>query len=111
MSQEVQYITNETSKRVGVLLDLDTYRQLTVSESDPELLTNLGLEELLALAETALSSETQSRLDDLLTRKAENQISESDLNQLDQLLTRVDYLNILKTRARYTLNHLAALAS
>ena len=111
MSQEIQYITNETGTRVGVLLDLDTYRQLTSSECDPELLTSLSREELLALAESALSPETQLQLTEFLTRRAENQLSEPDLAQLDQLLAKVDYLNILKTRARYTLNHLKALAS
>ncbi|MDJ0706981.1 MAG: hypothetical protein QNJ46_27215 [Leptolyngbyaceae cyanobacterium MO_188.B28] len=111
MSQEVQYITNEAGKRVGVLLDLDTYRKLTSVESDPELLTSLSQEELLALAESTLSPETQSQLNEFLDRNAENQLSESDLKKLDQLLSQVDYLNILKTRARYTLNYLKALAS
>jgi hypothetical protein len=110
MSQPVQYITNEAGIRVGVLLDLDTYQRLTVSESNPELLTHLSHEELLALAESALSPKTQAELDDLLARNTENQLSESDVERLDQLLMRIDYLNILKARARYTLHHLESLA-
>lgn len=107
----VQYITNEEGSRVSVVLDLDTYRQLTASSQDSELLVNVSYEELLALAETALSTETQAQLDELLARNTKNQLSTSELDQLDSLLARIDNLNILKTRARYTLNHLASKAS
>lgn len=107
MSQNVQYITNEVGARVGVLLDLDTYRQLTAREQDPELLSSLSYEELLALAESKLSSDTQAQLDELLHRNRENQLSAAEQGQLDQLLNRIDSLNILKTRARYTLAHSA----
>jgi len=106
MAQDVQYITNEAGERVGVLLDLDTYRQLTVRRDDPELLTDLNLEELLALAESSLSPESQSQLDDLLARNAEGQLSEAELEQLDQLLAHIDHLNILKARSGYTLSRL-----
>jgi len=108
---DVQYITNEEGSRVGVLLDLDTYRQLTASSQDPEFLANVSYEELLALAETELSTETQAQLDELLARNTESQLSTSELEQLDRLLARIDNLNILKTRARYTLQHLASKAS
>ncbi|MEL6382943.1 MAG: hypothetical protein AAFQ89_10810 [Cyanobacteria bacterium J06626_18] len=107
MSQTIQYITDEAGQRGGVLLDLDTYERLRAKEEDPDLLINLDREELIALAESTLSPETQSQLSDLLAQNAENKISEVDRVQLDQLLTRVDHLDILKTRAHYTLHHLS----
>lgn len=107
MSQTVQYITDEAGQRVGVLLDLDTYERLKAKEADSDLLIDFDQEELMALAESALSPESQSRLSDLLAQNAENKISEADRVQLDELLTQVDYLNILKTRARHTLSCLS----
>ena len=106
MAQDVQYITNEAGDRVGVVLDIGTYQQLTIGAHDPELLTNLSLEELVALAESTLSSASQAELDDLLVRNAASQLLKAELTQLDQLLQRIDHLNILKTRSRYTLHHL-----
>jgi len=50
-------------------------------------------------------------LDDLLARNAETQLSPHEITQLDQLLEQVDQLNILKTRARYTLTHQPELAT
>jgi hypothetical protein len=110
MIQDVRYVTDESGERVAVLLDLATYQQLMATHNDPELLTGLSHEELVALAESALSLEAQSQLHDLLNRNAEGALSGDDLAALDQLLARVDDLNILKARARYTLNHLRPLA-
>lgn len=110
MAQGMQYITNEAGDRVGVVLDLGTYRQLTTGECDPDLLTNLSVEELAALAESTLSPASQAELDNLLTRNGESQLLESEQIQLDQLLQRVDQLNILKTRSRYTLHQLGLTA-
>ncbi len=106
MAQGVQYITNESGGRVGVVLDLGTYQQLTTGDHDPDLLTNLSREELVALAESTLSSASQAELKNLLARNAESQLLEPELTQLDQLLQRVDQLNVLKTRSRYTLHQL-----
>lgn len=50
-----------------------------------------------------LSINTQTELDDLLQRNSENQLSSDESATLDNLLTKVDQLNILKTRARYIL--------
>lgn len=109
MSQSVQYVTNQQGERVGVLLDLETYHKLTnASTADVDILTGLSLNELQALAETALALRDQAQLDDLLARMAENQLSLDDTAILDRLLAQVDQLNILKTRARYTLNRLEA---
>jgi hypothetical protein len=99
MSEAVQYLTNQKGEQVGVFLDLETYHRLTqVSTSDDqELLTDLSLEELQALANSQLASTEQVELEQLSAEASET---------LDQLLKQVDNLNILKTRARYTLKQL-----
>lgn len=107
MSEAVQYVTNQKGERVGVLLDLETYDRLTNSAaSDEELLTGLSLEELQALANSQLASAEQTQLGELLTQNVEDQLSADATATLDRLLTQVDNLNILKTRARYTLQQL-----
>jgi hypothetical protein len=108
MARSRRYITNEQGERIGVLLDLDEYQQLTrVSQPDPELLTGLSAAELQALAQSALALAEQSRLDDLLSRHADATLSEAEQAEFDRLLHHVDQLTILKTRARYTLAHQA----
>lgn len=72
---------------------------------DPELLVGLSDGELEALAESLLAPSAQARLDELLTRNAESQLSARDNAELDRLLERIDQLTLLKTRARYTLHH------
>ncbi|HEY9624351.1 MAG TPA: hypothetical protein V6C78_28605 [Crinalium sp.] len=107
MSEAVQYITNQQGERVGVLLDLETYHRLANSAaSDEELLIGLSLEELQALANSQLASAEQTQLGELLTQNAEGQLSADATSTLDRLLTQVDNLNILKSRARYTLQQL-----
>ncbi len=107
MTESVQYLTNNQGERIGVLLDLDTYHKLmNQSVVDSELLTNLSIDELQALADIKLSTSTQTELNDLLARNSDNQLSNNESEILDSLLTKVDQLNILKTRARYSLNHL-----
>lgn len=107
MSESVQYVTNQQGERVAVLLDLETYHQLTNSAvTDAELLDDLSSDELQALAESMLASASQAQLDELLTRNAQNQLTTDEIILLDRLLAQVDQLNIIKTRARYTLKHL-----
>ncbi len=107
MSETVQYVTNQQGERVGVLLDLETYDRLVkFATSDEELLMGLSLEELQALANGQLASAEQTQLGELLAQNAEDQLSADDAATLDRLLTQVDNLNILKTRARYTLQQL-----
>ena len=107
MSEAVQYITNQQGERVGVLLDLETYyRLIKTAASDEELLTGVSLEELQALANSQLASTEQTQLSELLTQNTEGQLSTDAAETLDRLLTQVDNLNILKTRARYTLRQL-----
>ena len=88
------------------MLNLETYQQLTNLSTDTELLIALSLDELQALAETSLSLKSQIQLDKLLMKNPENQLSNEESETLDKLLAKVDQLNIIKTRARYTLNQL-----
>jgi hypothetical protein len=71
--------------------------------SDSELLVGLSDGELEALSESLLAPAAQDRLDELLSRNANNQLSALEAAELDRLLERVDQLTVLKTRARYTL--------
>lgn len=107
MTESIQYLTNKQGERIGVFLDLETYHQLiNQSVVDSEILTNLSVDELQALAEIKLSTNTQTELDDLLKRNSENQLSTDESVTLNDLLTKIDQLNILKTRARYSLNQI-----
>ena len=76
-----------------------------------ELLTELSVEELEALADSQLGPTAQARLDDLLARRNEQPLSAQDEAALDSLLRRTDQLTILKTRARYTLSQTKAEAA
>lgn len=105
-SKSLRYITSEKGERIGVLLGLETYLQLMGQlPSDPELLVGLSEAELRALAESVLAPAAQARLDKLLARNAESQLSTEESAELDRLLEQVDQLTVLKTRARYTLHH------
>lgn len=104
MSESLQYITNQEGKQVGVLLDMETYRRLVSLPSDAEILSGLSVDELRALADSMLAPAAQTQLSELLAQNAENQLCTEEIAVLDRLLTQVDQLNILKTRARYTLN-------
>lgn len=104
MSDSVQYVTNAQGEKVGVLLDLETYQQLTNLSINSELLIGLSLDELEALAESSLFPKTQIELQELLIKNSETNLSNEEAETLDRLLAQVDQLNIIKTRARYTLN-------
>jgi hypothetical protein len=104
-----RYIIDEQGERIGVLLDLEEYQQLTrLTPPDTDLLGGLSEAELQALAHSALAPVEQERLNDLLARNADGQLSEADQATLDHLLHYVDQLTVLKTRARYTLAHHAS---
>jgi hypothetical protein len=80
--------------------------QITALTEDQELLKNLSLDELDALAESILIPKAQSQLQELLSKNSEATLSTEETHLLDHLLAQIDYLNILKTRAKYTLKHL-----
>jgi hypothetical protein len=106
MSNTLRYITDEQGERIGVVLDLEVYQQLTrLSSPDSEILIGLSEAELQALAHSALAPVEQARLDDLLAQNADGQLPEAEQVELDRLLHHVDQLTLLKTRARYTLAH------
>lgn len=73
-----------------------------------ELLTELSVEELEALADSQLSPTAQARLDDLLASRNEQPLSAQDEADMVSLLQRTDQLTILKTRARFTLSQAKA---
>lgn len=78
------------------------------STSDPDILIGLNHGELLALSEGMLTPVTQTRLDDLLSRNNQDDLTPSEIDELDQVLKRIDHLNILRAKAQYTLEHLSA---
>ena len=73
-----------------------------------EILVGLTEAELIALGDGLLVPSAQSRLDELLRRNSAGAVSPQEARELDSLLARIDQLNILKTRARYTLRQQAA---
>jgi hypothetical protein len=79
--------------------------------NDPEMLVGLSAGELEALSDCLLAPSAQARLDELLDRNAQKQLESPEMAELDRLLERVDQLTVLKTRARYTLQHHQARAS
>jgi hypothetical protein len=112
MIEQLRYITDEQGARVGVVLGLEAYSRLTSQAiSDSELLLGLSQAELKALAESMLTSAAQVRLNDLLARNTQGQLTTEETDELDGLLEQIDQLTILKTRALYTLRqqkHMAA---
>lgn len=106
-AEHVRYITNEQGERVGVLLDMEAYKQLTNSLThDSECLGSLSIDELQALADSKLAPSSQVRLNELLTQNAASRLSANEQAELDHLVAQIDQLTVLKTRARYTLNRL-----
>lgn len=103
---QIQYITDEQGQKTGVLLDVATYQQLIKQEPmDPNLLVGISQAELEALATSQLAPAAQSRLEKLLAKQKDRALTTSESEELDKLLSQIDQLTILKTRARYTLNH------
>jgi len=86
------------------VLTWEDYENLQATLStDPDLLRNLNEAELKALAEGMLSSRYQERLDELLQRNREQELSSGEERELDDLLEYVDTMNTIKARAMYTL--------
>jgi hypothetical protein len=105
VTKPLQYMTNEQGERVGVVLDWNTYTYLSQHEDlDENVLIGLSTPELQALANCKLALVTQTRLDTLIAKNSESQLSIEEQTELDDLLAKADQLTILKTRARYTLH-------
>jgi hypothetical protein len=112
MSETVRYITDDAGQPIGVLLDLEAYRQLTNPLLiDRKCLIGLSRDELVVLANCKLSPAEQSRLDDLLAQQAEAALSETESIEVDRILAEADHLMVLKARALYTLKRLDDLAT
>lgn len=77
-----------------------------MTDADSELLVGLSVEELQALAEVILTRTAQSQLQELQSRNTEHQLSVDEEAILDRLLSQSNQLNILKTRAKYTLQQM-----
>lgn len=101
---DMQYITDAQGNRVAVVLNFQTYQYLTQRQTDTNLFIDLSQDELEALAHSKLSASEQNRLDELLTRSAVDRLSMQEQTELDHRLEQIDHLNVLKTRARYTLH-------
>jgi hypothetical protein len=111
MSKPIRYITDDTGQQIGVLLELDAYRQLSNPLlSDRKCLIGLSREELLVLANCKLSTPEQSRLDTLISRQSESPLSPTETIEVDTILAEADHLMVLKARAMYTLKRLDELA-
>jgi hypothetical protein len=107
MPTPMQYITREDGERVGVVLSWQDFQQLQVRMSDdPDLLSEVSISELKALADGMLAPDHQNRLIELLNRNREQTLTKSETAELDQLLVQVDALNLLKARAKLTLQSL-----
>lgn len=71
--------------------------------SESNILPNVSVAGLTALADAVLAPRMHTKLDDLLARNAEGALSAEELNELDAIIEQVDELNLLKARAEYTL--------
>ena len=73
---------------------------------DPDLLIGLSEIEPNALSKGMLAVEHQERLSALLERNREQTLTAGEAEELDRYLEQIDTLNILKARARLTVQHL-----
>ena len=73
--------------------------------NETKILPNVSHSGLEALASAMLVPGAQSRLNELLSRNAEGNITDEELSELDRLVKQVDELNLLKARAEFTLRH------
>jgi hypothetical protein len=79
--------------------------------SNTELLAGVSIDELEALAAGMLVPSTQGRLEELMAGAEHDSLSANEAAELDGLLNKVDQLNLLKARARFTIDQLGAKAS
>jgi len=108
----LQYLVSEDGRRTAVVLDWESYQALQQAShaADPELLIGLSEAELEALSAGVLAVPHQERLTALLQSNRDGQLSADEAHELDSLLERVDSMNTLKARARYTLQQLGTAA-
>ena len=80
-------------------------------QPNAEILTGVSTDELEALAAGVLVPPAQARLDDLVEQSKSHRLSAEEEAELDDLLHKTDQLNLLKARARFTLDQLGVKAS
>ena len=66
----------------------------------------ISAEGLTALADMALTTKDQLKLDELSSRNSEGRISAEELQELDLILKKIDELNLVKARAGAALHQL-----
>lgn len=66
----------------------------------------VSTEGLEALADMALATKEQARLEQLLAKNAEGLLSKESMEELDTLLKKIDELNLVKARAAVALGKL-----
>ena len=100
---EPRFITTEQG-RIEVIMDEQTYQALVSSNSpDPLLLRDLTLEQLKALAEGKLTTDTQAQLSGLIQKEKAGKTTLEESAVLDKWLHQLDQLNMLKAKAFYTM--------
>jgi hypothetical protein len=96
-------LTQTLLNKLQILL-IQRQQQLLDGLEDEDLLTNISPPELQALANISLAPAPQAQLSDLPARNADGKVSPEEIVVLDRLL---DQLNLLKARAKYTLQYLS----
>lgn len=103
----VRYIVEEDGQRTGVVLGWNDYKHLkAMFPIDHDLLIGFNEAELQTLADGMLSPQYQQQLAELSRRNQERALSSVEQNKFDHLLERIDHLNMLKARAKYTIQQL-----
>jgi|LakMenEpi03Aug12_release.lakeMendotaPanAssembly.Ray.scaffolds.fasta_scaffold115974_3 hypothetical protein len=64
----------------------------------------ISTEGLYALADMAIATKEQDRLNQLLAQNAQGELSKECLEELDSLLKKIDELNLVKARAAVALD-------
>jgi hypothetical protein len=106
---EPRFVTTAQG-RVEVIMDEQTYQALLGSNSpDPLLLRELTLEQLKALAEGKLTTDTQAQLNGLIQKEKAGKATAEESVTLDKLLHQLDQLDMLKAKAFYTLKRIYGL--
>lgn len=104
VSPQVRYVANDQGQCTTVVLQWEDIQSLqAMISSGHDLLIGLSEPELRFLAQGVLPSGYQKRLSDLIERNCGGGLSEDEAEELERLLTHVDSMNILKARARRTL--------
>ena len=107
-----RFLTDDQGQAVEVVLDMDTYERLLLSQSsDPRLLRDFSREQLEALAKSTLTTAEESDLYGLIEKKKGEGLSADETAKLQGLLDQIDQLALIKARALYTLHKMEPLGT